>query len=174
MTDSLIEQAKNIKLLILDMDGVLTDGKLHVLDDGIQFKSFNCYDGVGIKLLQKTGIEVAIITTHGSTLVDVRTRQLGITHVYKGAYEKIPAYEDLLKKLNLHEKEVAYVGDDLPDLPLIRRVGLGIAVNNAVDFVKSHAHWVTKNSGGNGAVREVCEFLMSAQGTLQGIQESYL
>ena len=156
------------------MDGVLTDGKLWLLDDGQNLKAFHCHDGLGLKLLAKSGVEIAIITSHRSPLIDKRMTQLGIQHVYQGVENKIVAYEELIAKLNLRDEEVAYTGDDLPDIAIIRRVGLGIAVANAVPFVQQFARYKTTCVGGNGAVREICELIMRAQNTLDTLHEAYL
>ncbi len=174
MTDTLTEAAKKIRLAIFDIDGVLTDGKLYLMDDGQNLKAFHCHDGLGIKLLAKAGIHTAIITSHCSPLIDKRMAQLQIEHVYQGIETKITAYEDLVSKLNICDDEVAYMGDDLPDIAIIRRVGLGIAVANAVDSVKQYARYTTRRNGGEGAVREVCEFILKAQGTFNDVHEDFL
>lgn len=168
------EVAKNIKLAIFDVDGVLTDGNLLYTDSGIHIKAFHVHDGLGIQLLQKSGVEVAIITSHDSQLITKRMQDLGIRHVYQGIKNKIPAYEELLNTLQLLPEQVSYMGDDLPDLPLIRRSGLGITVPNAVPLVKQYADWITQAYSGKGAVREACERLMQAQGTLPGLLHYYL
>jgi len=169
-----LKLAKEIKLLIFDVDGVLTDGNLLLTNDNNEIKAFNTQDGLGIQLLQKTGIEVAIITGRKSNIVEQRMKSLGIKYVSQGSLNKMPAYEQLLKKLKLTDENVAYVGDDLPDLALIRRAQLGIATANANLFVQHHADWVTTKSGGQGAAREVCELIMMAQGTLDDIYNEYL
>lgn len=174
MSDIITSAAKKIRLAIFDMDGVLTDGRLYLLDDGQNLKAFHCHDGLGIKLLAKTGIRTAVITAHRSALIDKRMSQLQVDHVYQGVENKIVAYEELLSKLNVREDEVAYMGDDLPDIAIIRRVGLGIAVANAADMVKEFARYTTRRNGGEGAVREVCELIMQAQNTFKAIHEAYL
>lgn len=171
---ALAEKARKIKLAIFDLDGVLTDGTLFYTDSEMQFKGFHAHDGLGLQLLQRGGIEVGIITCHNSDVVARRMEALKIKHVYQGQREKMGAYEDLLKKLNLTDENVAYVGDDLPDLPLIKRAGLGIAVANACDFVKQHANWQSTHFGGNGAVREICEMILRAQDALASLQSEYL
>ncbi|MES9862737.1 MAG: 3-deoxy-manno-octulosonate-8-phosphatase KdsC [Candidatus Thiodiazotropha sp. LLP2] len=167
-------KAKAVKLLIFDVDGVLTDGGLFFGDDGQEYKSFNSRDGHGMKMLQYTGVVIGIITGRTSEVVRLRMENLGIEHVYQGKLEKLPAYEELRDKLGLEDEQVAYVGDDVVDLPIMRRVGLAIAVQDAHPFVVQHAHWQTPHGGGRGAGRDVCEMIMEAQGTLQGSLDHYL
>ena len=174
MSNTLSDSAKKIRLAIFDMDGVLTDGKLYLLDDGQNLKAFHCHDGLGIKLLARTGIITAVITTHRSALIDKRMAQLQVAHVYQGVENKITAYEELIAKLNIRDEEVLYMGDDLPDIAIIRRVGLGIAVANAVDMVKQFARYTTRRNGGDGAVREVCELILHAQNTFKDVHEAFL
>lgn len=174
MSDTIINAAKKVRLAIFDMDGVLTDGKLYLLDDGQNLKAFHCHDGLGIKLLAKSGIKIAVITAHRSTLIDKRMAQLQIEHVYQGVENKLIAYENIVAKLNLRDEEVAYVGDDLPDIAIIRRVGFGVAVANAADMVKEFALYQTTRNGGEGAVREVCELILHAQGTFKTVHEDFL
>jgi 3-deoxy-D-manno-octulosonate 8-phosphate phosphatase (KDO 8-P phosphatase) len=168
------EKAARIRLLIFDVDGVLTDGSLFVGDDGQEYKAFNSRDGHGIKMLLKYGIEVAIITGRTSQVVEHRMANLGITHIYQGKLEKLPAYEELRKKLGISPEETAYVGDDVVDLPVMRRVGLAIAVQDAHPLVRQHSHWQTPSTGGRGAARDVCEMLMEAKGVLHDELGRYL
>ena len=172
----ILERASQIKLLIFDVDGVLTDGSLFLGDDGQEYKAFNSRDGHGTKMLSSTGVEIGIITGRTSEVVRIRMESLGIKpeHVYQGKRDKLPAYLELRDKLGLKDAEVAFVGDDVVDLPIMRRVGLAIAVNDAHPFVIQHAHWQTSHAGGRGAGRDVCELLMDAQGNLQATLESYL
>ena len=163
----ILDKASHIKLVIFDVDGVLTDGTLFVGDDGQEYKSFNSKDGLGMKLLQASGVEIAIITARSSKVVEHRMHSLDITHVYQGCLDKLEAYQNLSQKLELTPEQVAYVGDDLIDLPVMRRVGLAIAVQDAHPMAKQHAHWQTPSRGGRGAARDVCELIMEAQGTLQ-------
>lgn len=172
--DLILEKAAKIKLLLFDVDGVLTDRKIYFADNGHEYKAFNAHDGLGIKLLLATGVEVGVITTRTSCIVERRLNELGVKHLYQGQENKRYALELLLEKLQLQLDQVAYVGDDLPDLPLMRRVGLGIAVADACDYVRCHADWVIKAAGGKGAAREVCELVMQAQGTLSAAYERYL
>lgn len=166
--------AKSIKLVIFDVDGVLTDGKLYFSSKGDAMKTFDVHDGLGMGFLKKAGIELAIITGRKSKIVVHRAAGLGIKHVYQNAMNKIKPYESLLKKLNLTDDDVAYVGDDLLDLPVIRRVKLGIVVANAKSYVKEHANYVTENFGGHGAVREVCDLILRAQNKFEAILNEYL
>lgn len=170
----LLEKAKVVRLLILDVDGVLTSGNLVYTKEAIHYKAFYVHDGLGIKLLQKTGVDVGIITTCKSDIIMRRAQDLGIQHIYQGFENKLTPYQELKQKLALSDHEIAYVGDDLPDLPVIRRVGLGMTVANAPLILHQQAAYVSKASGGKGAVREICEFIMQAQGTYSGIIESYL
>jgi len=173
--DKLYAKAKAIKLLLLDVDGVLTNGNIFINDHGIQELAFHIQDGLGIKLIQKTGITVGIITGRQSQVVQLRAQMLGITHLYQGNVDKRAAYQELRRSLNLTDAQIAFVGDDLPDLPLLQQVGLSIAVANARDYIKNQADWCTKAQGGQGAVREVCEFIMQAQGTWDNlIREFYV
>ena len=170
----ILERAKQIKLIIFDVDGVLTDGSLYFSDDGQEMKAFNSRDGHGMKMLRESGVEVAIITGRTSNVVTHRMENLGIKHVYQGQHEKLPAFLTLIDKLGVKADEVAYVGDDVIDLPIMRRVGLAVAVQDAHGWVKRHAHWQTPNDGGRGAARDICELIMEAQGCLESTLSQYL
>jgi 3-deoxy-D-manno-octulosonate 8-phosphate phosphatase (KDO 8-P phosphatase) len=172
--ESILEKAKQIRLVLFDVDGVMTAGALHYGNEGIESKHFHVHDGQGMKLLQKSGVPIGIITTCKSDIVKRRMQDLGIEHVYQGQINKLPAYEDIKQKLHLQDQQIAYVGDDLPDLPILSRVGLAITVRNAPNIMHQHVHWVTKKKGGKGAVREVCDLVMQAQDTYQSIIDSYL
>lgn len=161
------DRTKNIKLIVFDVDGVLTDGSIIIGDDGEEYKAFHSRDGHGMKLLQYTGVEVAIITGRTSKVVEHRMNSLGIDHIYQGQKVKLPAFEELIAKLGITANQCAYVGDDWVDLAIMSRVGLAIAVQDAAPLVKKHAHWITPAKGGKGAAREVCELIMEGQGTLQ-------
>lgn len=175
LTDShLIQRARAVKLLVLDVDGVLTDGKLYFLADGSEAKAFSTLDGQGIKMLKNSGVNIAIITGRTSTIVERRAANLGIEHLIQGREDKRVALDELLSTLQLPYDQVAYLGDDLPDLAPIRCVALGVAVANANTFVRQHAQAVTSLRGGEGAARELCEFIMAAQGTLAAAQNAYL
>lgn len=173
MTD-LHTKAKPIKLVIFDVDGVLTDGRIYLSDSGHEFKAFHALDGMGIKMLLKAGLEVGIITARTSELLSKRANELGIQHVYQGQYPKDNAYNELKATLSLDHHEIAYVGDDLPDLALIRKSGFGVAVCNAAPFVLEHADYTTTNLGGQGAVREVVELILQAQDKLNAVHDSFL
>lgn len=153
---------------------MLTDGKLYFLADGSEAKAFSTLDGQGIKMLMHSGIQVAIITGRTSTIVERRAANLGIEHVVQGREDKRVALDELLSTLQLSYQQVAYLGDDLPDLAPIRCVALGVAVANANSFVRQHAQAVTSLRGGEGAAREFCEFIMAAQGSLSAAQNAYL
>jgi 3-deoxy-D-manno-octulosonate 8-phosphate phosphatase (KDO 8-P phosphatase) len=168
------QKARAVKLLALDVDGVLTDGRLWFGNNGEELKAFDIQDGLGIKLLQRSGVAVAIITGRRSALVANRARELGIQHVIQGREDKLQALQALCAELQMPLAAVAYMGDDLPDLSAIRAAGLGIAVANARDMVARHADYRTERSGGNGAVREICEIILSAQGHLTALLEQYL
>jgi 3-deoxy-D-manno-octulosonate 8-phosphate phosphatase (KDO 8-P phosphatase) len=167
-------KAQSIKLVIFDVDGVLTNGSLYLGDDGQEYKAFNSRDGHGMKMLQETGVIIGIITGRTSEVVRIRMGSLGVKHVYQGRQEKLPAFQELRDKLGLSDEQVAYVGDDVVDLPIMRRVGLAIAVGDAHPLVIQHAHWQTPHAGGHGAGRDVCEMIMAAQGHLQRLLDSYL
>ena len=170
----LVQRARAVRLLVLDVDGVLTDGKLYFLADGSEAKAFSTLDGQGIKMLKNSGVEIAIITGRTSRIVERRAENLGINHVVQGREDKRIALDELLGTLQLSYDQVAYLGDDLPDLAPIRCVALGVAVANANSFVRQHAKAVTLLRGGEGAARELCEFIMAAQGTLDAAQSAYL
>ncbi|MBT68501.1 MAG: phenylphosphate carboxylase subunit delta [Thiotrichales bacterium] len=166
--------AKNIKLLILDVDGVLTDGGISFDENGVEHKTFDSQDGVGIKLLQLSDIEVAVITARSTKSVAHRLKGLGVKHYYHGILDKSIALKELTKKLSIEMSESAYVGDDVIDLPAMTRVGFPIAVANAHSFVKENALMITNNSGGSGAVREVCDFLLKSQNKYDELMSSFL
>lgn len=170
----IMDKAAAIRMVIFDVDGVLTDGSLFIGDDGEEYKAFNSRDGHGMKMLQATGVEIGIITGRTSQVVRHRMESLGIRHVYQGQQEKLPAFEELLQRQGLSAEQVAYVGDDVVDLPLLIRAGLAIAVQDAHALVKQHSHWITPSSGGHAAARDVCELIMRAQGTLESQLAKYL
>ncbi len=170
----IVARAAKVRLVIFDVDGVLTDGSLYLGDDGQEYKAFNSKDGLGMKLLRASGIEVGIITARTSEVVRLRMESLGIPHVFQGAQEKMPAYEELKQRLGLEDAQVAYVGDDVVDLPIMCRVGLAVTVRDAHRLARRHAHWTTDAPGGRGAAREVCELLMDAQGKLDQALSRYL
>jgi len=170
----IMEKAANVRLVIFDVDGVLTDGSLFIGDDGQEYKAFNSRDGHGMKMLQASGVDIGIITGRTSQVVKYRMDSLGIKHVYQGQLDKLPAFEELIQKQGITAEQVAYVGDDVVDLPILIRVGLAIAVQDAHPLVKQHSHWITPNAGGRAAARDVCELIMQAQGTLESQLNHYL
>lgn len=170
----ILERAKQIKLVIFDVDGVLTDGGLYFADDGTELKAFNSRDGHGMKMLRQSGVEIGIITGRTSNVVTHRMENLGIKHVYQGQHEKLPAFLELIERLAVQPEQVAYIGDDVVDLPIMRRVGLAVAVQDAHSWVSKHSHWQTPSAGGRGAARDLCEMIMEAQGNLQSTLEQYL
>ena len=171
--DHISKLATSIKLLLLDVDGVLTDGKLYFGNQGEELKAFNIYDGLGIKLLQRSGVQVGIVTGRQSQLVARRAADLGIHIVVQGREDKLTAIHELQKQHQFNIAEIAYMGDDLPDLTAIREVGLGMTVAHASDIIKSEAKWISTYTGGNGAVREACDLILAAQGSLEKIIQQY-
>jgi 3-deoxy-D-manno-octulosonate 8-phosphate phosphatase (KDO 8-P phosphatase) len=167
-------RARGIRLLVLDVDGVLTNGRVYYGAGGDQLKAFHIRDGLGLKMLRATGVEVAIVTGRTSRAVELRAENLGIPHVFQGVSDKLVTFEQLLKRLTLTADAAGAMGDDLPDLPVLRRCGLAACVPEAPALVRSHSHYVAERSGGAGAVRELCELLMAAQGTLEVGMQEYL
>ena len=170
----ILERAARIRLVVFDVDGVLTDGSLFLGDGGEEYKAFHSRDGHGMKMLQEAGVELAVITGRTSRVVEHRMASLGIEHVFQGQRDKLPAFETLLARLGLQAAECAYVGDDVVDLPVMRRVGLAIAVQDAHPLVVRHAHWQTPSPGGRGAARDVCELILEARGDLERMLARYL
>ncbi len=170
----LLEKAKKIRCVICDVDGVLTDGLIFIDNHGNELKAFNIQDGLGLKLLMAAGIEIAVITTSRNAVIDHRMQQLGIRHYFKGQVDKQSAYQQLKAKLKLNDEAFAYIGDDLPDIAIIRQVGLGVAPANAVNQVKEFAIWHTVAHGGRGAVREVADFILNAQNMQDEALKGYL
>ncbi len=169
----LLEIVKNIKFLILDVDGVLTDGGIILDNEGNEFKSFHVRDGHGIKMLMRAGIKIAMITGRHSKVVERRAQELGITDVFQKCHDKRVAYRQLAKKYSLSDSEIAYIGDDIVDIPLLKSSGLSVVVADADDEVKAVAMMITKRRGGRGAVREVCDFILKAKGLWQDIIDGY-
>ena len=166
--------AAKVKLLLFDVDGVLTDGRLVIGDDGQEYKAFNSRDGHGIKMLQRNGVAVGIITGRTSEVVKHRVKDLGIEYTRQGCREKLPAYRQLIAELGLAPEQTAYVGDDVVDLPIMLEAGLAIAVQNAHLLVRRYAHWITPSMGGYGAAREACEMILLAQETYHAEMQQYL
>lgn len=171
--DMLTQRAIAIKMLLLDVDGVLTDGKLYFSNNGDELKAFNIQDGLGIKLLQRHGITVGIVTGKRSLLVTNRAKDLGIDIVVQGREDKLAAIREIIADLDITLNEIAYIGDDLPDLSAITSVGLGMTVANGVAEIKKEAHWISQYHGGHGAVREACEMILVAQGKWERLLEEY-
>ncbi len=169
-----LKKAAQIRLVIFDVDGVLTDGGLHFDEAGRENKVFHSRDGHGLKMLQGAGVELAVISGRSSAAVTHRMSGLGIKRVYQGQSDKLPAFAELLRELNIAAGDVAYAGDDVVDLPVMLRVGLAVAVQDAHPLVKRHAHWTTPSPGGRGAARDLSELILEAQGKLDGLWAGYL
>lgn len=174
MMQDLATIARRIRLLALDVDGVLTDGRIHYIGNGEEMKSFSILDGLGIKLLRRSGIQVAIITARHSRAVERRMRELGIDHCMQGREDKLQALRELLAQTGFTLAETAYMGDDLPDLAAIMAVGLGMTVANASSEVACRATWQSSARGGEGAVRRACEMLLRKRGQWQQVVQTYL
>jgi 3-deoxy-D-manno-octulosonate 8-phosphate phosphatase (KDO 8-P phosphatase) len=173
-TKQLLRRARLVRLAIFDVDGVLTDGTLYYSGRGEALKAFNILDGLGLKMLQASGVDLAVLSGRSSGAVTRRARELKISYVVQGVENKLKAYRSLLLRLKLGTRESAFMGDDLPDLPVLRQCGLAISVPHAPQIVRSQAHYVTARAGGRGAVREACELIMQAQGTLALQQAPFL
>ncbi|MBY0576203.1 MAG: HAD hydrolase family protein [Gallionellaceae bacterium] len=167
-------RAKLIRLMAFDVDGVMTDGGLYLSDSGEEFKRFNSLDGHGMKMLKASGVEIAIITGRTSRCVEARAQNLGVAHVFQGVENKLETMLHLLNKLKLPREAAAYMGDDVVDLAVMRHVGLAITVPESPQLVRAHSAYITQRGGGHGAVREACELIMSAQGTLDAQLAPYL
>jgi 3-deoxy-D-manno-octulosonate 8-phosphate phosphatase (KDO 8-P phosphatase) len=163
-----------VRMMIFDVDGVLTDGRVIYMDDGAEIKEFDAQDGHGIKLLQRAGIEVALISGRACRAVEHRALGLGIVRVYQGSKVKIEPYEQLLADTGLKEHETGFMGDDLIDIPVMRRAGFAVAVPNGAPHIFPYAHYITRASGGRGAAREVCEMILRVQGLWESVMERYL
>jgi len=161
---AVLERARAVRLAIFDVDGVMTDGTLYIGAQGEAFKAFNILDGHGMKMLQAAGVATAILSGRASEAVARRAAELSIAHVVQGSADKVADFERLISKVGLPPSACSFVGDDLPDLEVMRRCGLAVAVANAVEQVKQGAHYVTRASGGRGAVREFCELVLRARG----------
>lgn len=158
------EILKNIRLLLVDVDGVMTDGRIIYDGNGLETKFFNVKDGHGIKMLQRQGVEIGIITGRNSVVVDIRARELGISIVYQGALRKLESYDDIKLKSGLDDSEIAYIGDDIIDVPVMKRVAFSAAPSDALPEVRAVANYVTTCAGGKGAVREVCDMIIKGRG----------
>ncbi len=173
-SDELMEKAAKIRLIAFDVDGIMSDGRLYFSANGDELKAFNILDGLGLKQLMAAGIDVAVITGRQSPLTEKRMRDLGIPHLMQGREDKRVALAELLSTIDLPAEAIAYMGDDLPDLPAIRFAGLGVTVPNGYWLVREHSDYCTEAAGGSGAVREVCDLLLSAQGKLEDALAKYL
>ena len=171
---SIERRASRIKLLLMDCDGVLTDGRLWLLEERGEHKSFNTKDGLGLTLLHRAGLRSGIISGRTANAVTQRARELGVEFVRQGDEDKVAAFEEVIKLAQVDEDEVAFVGDDLSDIPLMLRCELGVAVADAVEETRSVAHYVTRADGGRGAVREVIELILKSQGRWNDLVEHYL
>jgi len=165
---------KQIKLLAMDVDGVLTDGTITICSDGSESKSFHLLDGHGIKMWQRAGLKTAMISGRQSAVTQKRAEELKIEFLYQPCQQKLLCFEKLLADTGLEAKNIAYIGDDLLDIPIVKRAGFGVAVANGVDELKSYAHYVTSRTGGSGAVREVIEYILKNTGQWDALMERYL
>jgi 3-deoxy-D-manno-octulosonate 8-phosphate phosphatase (KDO 8-P phosphatase) len=172
--NNLRQKVKQVKLAVFDVDGIMTDSGLYLLADGSEIKTFNTLDGLGIKLLQQSGVATAIITGRSSPQVAQRANALGISYVLQHRDDKLAALNEICQTHNYQLGECAYIGDDLPDLAAIKAVAFGASVPNAHPFVLEHCDWVTSRSGGQGAAREFCEAILDAQGNLQAAYNEYM
>ncbi len=168
------EKAKAVRLMIFDVDGVMTDGSLHYSDSGEEIKVFNSRDGHGIKVLKASGVKLAIITGRTSRALERRANQFNVDYLYQGVEDKLAIFREILDDVGLTPEDCGYMGDDVVDLPVMRRVAFAVAVSDAPELVRQHAHYVTGLPGGRGAVREVCDLIMQAQGTLDASLAPYL
>ena len=174
LDEEVLLKARKLRLVVFDVDGVLTNGSLYIGEQGEEYKAFHSRDGHGMKMLKKTGVELAVITGRSSPVVQNRMASLGIQHVYHGQKEKLPAFESLLAKLELTAEQAAFVGDDVIDLPAMARAGLAIAVSDAHPIVAQYADCLTPHGGGQGAARDVCDLIMLAQGNFEQAYQKYL
>ena len=168
-----LERARRVKLLVLDVDGVLTDGRIVMDEEGREVKLFHVRDGHGIKMLLRAGVEVALFSGRTSEAVKRRAEDLGVRYLFQGLHNKVAPFEELKERLELEDDEVCFVGDDLVDIPLLRRVGLPVVVGDGVEEAKRWALYITELPGGKGAVREVCELILKAQGKWEGLLKRY-
>lgn len=174
LAPELFERASNIRVLLVDVDGVLTDGRIVYADYGDELKFFDVQDGAGLAFWDRVGLTSAIVTARTSKLLKRRAKEMRVSCLVQGALQKLPAYERIVKKLRVSDKEVCVIGDDLMELPMMRRAGLAIAVQNAVPEVKASAHYVTQRAGGHGAVREAVELILKAKGLWDQVLKRYL
>lgn len=173
MDKVLTEKVRTICLLVLDVDGVMTDGKIIIDDMGRETKNFDVKDGHGIKILMRYGIDVVLLTGRQSVVVEHRAKDLGIREVHQGVLNKLEIFEVILQKRSLRYENIAFVGDDIVDIPLLKRVGFSVAVADASEDVKKCVDYITKRTGGDGAVREVCELILRAHGKWVDVAKRY-
>lgn len=173
LSNELREKIKAVRLLVMDVDGVMTDGRIIMDDEGREVKHFNVRDGHGIKMLMRHGVEVVVLTGRKSSVVEHRARDLGIKEVYQAAFNKLEVCDDILRSKGVHYHQVAFIGDDIVDVPLLKRVGFSVAVADAIEYVKEVVDYVTVMRGGHGAVREVCELILMEQGKWDEIAKKY-
>ena len=171
--EDVIERAKKVRLLLLDCDGVLTDGRIQMTAGGDETKAFDVRDGHGIVMLQRAGIKVGIISGRRSSVVQARVQELGIAHLHEMAWTKTEPFRQILAEEGLAETAVCFVGDDVVDIPLLRRAGLAVAVADAVEEVRRYAHYTTRRKGGRGAVREVIELILKSQDKWNELMKRY-
>lgn len=173
MSDAL-ERARQVQLMAFDVDGVLTDGTLYYTDEGRELKAFHTLDGLGMKLLQATGVELALISGRRSAAVAARAANLGVARLFQGVDDKLAVFERVRGELRLDASACGFMGDDLPDLPVLTRCGFAATVPEAPETVRAHVHYVSRAAGGRGAVREVCELILRARGALDAALAGYL
>ena len=169
-----LERARRVRLMIFDVDGVLTDGRLWYGPGGEELKAFHSFDGHGMKMLAKSGVATALLSGRSSRAASLRAAELGVAHVLQGIEDKLAAFEALLARLGLQAAAAGFMGDELVDLPVLRRCGFACAPREAPELVRRHVHYRAEAAAGAGAVREVCELIMQAQGTLDEIRAPYL
>ena len=167
------ERLKRVELLLLDVDGVLTDGRIRIDDNGVETKAFDVTDGHGIKMLMRAGVGVGFVTGRVSNVVLHRARELGVTEVHQKAFSKVPVVRGIIERLNLTPHKVCYMGDDIVDVPVMLQVGAAVTVPGAPDYVRNAAHYVTARQGGAGAVRELCEAILIARGLWEELTRKY-
>lgn len=173
MIDALA-QARPVRLMGFDVDGVLTDGALYLTDQGAEIKAFHALDGLGLQLLREAGVELALVSGRNSPAVAARAASLGVARVYQGVHDKLAVFERVRTELGLEPRACGFMGDDLPDLPVLLRCGFAASVPEAPEAVRSRVHYVSRSSGGRGAAREVCELILRAQGALESSVARYL
>ena len=174
ISDKILEKAKRVKMLIVDIDGVMTDGRIVYSIYGDELKFFDVTDGFGMSLLNRAGIKTVIITAKKSRIVKMRARDLKVAKAYQGFLDKLIPFEKILKEFNIATEDICFMGDDLPDVPILKRVGFAVSVPNALDEVKAIAHHITSKAGGRGAVREVCDLILKSQNKWGEVTAKYL